>query len=388
VSLRHLALAGVLALGAAQPVLAAPVADAHIAMLGARLFPLLTAAESGPGNGLKAAPFLAQRVARIDACQHAPACVMEAAQWNEAERNALAGEIEGILARHPAPAGVVPDDGVRSGVERELLGLNSILKVYGLGEKPRYPAIDGPKDAIGSPDFTATVASVVMLGEAVSHDPATALDPSMALALALLDANNRDEAIAFDPLDSRYNKAAAQRVAKVDWARYRYTAILVLGVGPEDTGTNLSPLSKLNVRMAAQRYADGLAPFVLLSGANVHPRGTRHVEAVEMARALMERFGVPADSIIMDPYARHTTTNLRNATRRLVSLHMPLDRDMLVISNVDHIRAINSPAFVERNMHELGYQPGKVTGQPGPNDLAFRPNPQSLRNDPLDPLDP
>jgi hypothetical protein len=32
-----------------------------------------------------------------------------------------------------------------------------------------------------------------------------------------------------------------------------------------------------------------------------------------MKHDLMARFGIPADSIIVDAHARHTTTNMRNA---------------------------------------------------------------------------
>ena len=105
-------------------------------------------------------------------------------------------------------------------------------------------------------------------------------------------------------------------------------------------------------------------------------------------RALIERFGVPANAIVVEPYARHTTTNLRNATRRLIAMKAPLDRDALIVSNIAHSQSIGSPGFVERNRRELGYQPGEVRGRVSPNDLAFRPSRDSLRVDPADPLDP
>ena len=120
----------------------------------------------------------------------------------------------------------------------------------------------------------------------------------------------------------------------------------------------------------------------------MHPRETRFVEAVEMRRALIERYGVPAHAIVIEPYARHTTTNLRNSTRLLMSMKAPMDRDALVLSDPRHIDAVESDEFVARNQRELGYQPGRVGERTSPFDIAFRPSPDSARVDPLDPLDP
>lgn len=354
------ALAGVALIAA--PASAATVGDAHLAALANRLFPSLQ------GRMLAGDA----RMRRITACAGAPPCLVEAAILTNAERDTLV-----------AAAGARGED-----VRREVAGLNELLRVYGVGKLPRYPLIDGSDEAFGSPAFAAKVADAVMLANAQADDPAMAGDPSLSLAVALLDVNDKDAAIAFEPLDQRYNAGALAAARRTGWARYRYTAILVLGVGPEDLTTPLSARAKVNVRLAAARYAEGLAPFIIVSGSAVHPRDTPHVEALEMRRALIERFGIPAAAIVVEPYARHTTTNLRNATRRLVALRAPLDREMLVVSNTAHIDAIASPAFVARNQRELGYQPATVGERIDPVAIAVRPSSQSLRIDPIDPLDP
>ena len=128
--------------------------------------------------------------------------------------------------------------------------------------------------------------------------------------------------------------------------------------------------------------------LIILSGASVHPKGTRFVEAVEMRKALIERFGVPAESIIIEPYARHTTTNLRNVTRRLIAMGAPLDKDALIVTYTNQSRYIESAEFASRNQKELGYLPGTVGARLSPTELIFRPSAKSLRIDPLDPLDP
>ncbi len=160
------------------------------------------------------------------------------------------------------------------------------------------------------------------------------------------------------------------------------------GVGPEDGGTTLSPRSKLHALLAAQRYHQGMAPFILVSGSAVHPRGSKVVEAVELRRALVERFAVPADRIILEPYARHTTTNLRNATRRMVALGIPVDRQSLIVTDAEQSRYIEGEIFATRNRAELGYLPGTVGRRLSAYDLEFRPARESLRHDPRDPLDP
>jgi len=352
---------GALLLLLAAPAPAAPARDVHLATLAARLFPHL--------RGLPTSP---ARQRRRDACAGRAACLVEAAVWRDDERESMARR--------------APDDA--EAIRREIDGLNEVLRVYGVGKLPRYPLVDGSDEPFGSPAFAAKVADAAMLADVQRDDPAVAGDYSLSLALALLDANDKDAAVAFEPLDARFNAAALAKARGVDWSRFRYAAIVALGVGPDDLVTPLSARGKVNVRLAAERFAQGLAPFIIVSGSAVHPRDTRHVEAFEMQRALIDRFGVPAAAIVVEPYARHTTTNLRNATRRLHALGAPLSQDVLVVSNVGHIDAIVSPAFATRNQAELGYQPGTITRRPSPNEAVFRPLAASLRYDPIDPLDP
>jgi hypothetical protein len=362
---------------------AAAVRDQHWTRLADQLFPALV----DLGAAKPGAVVPAERRQRIDACKQDSACVLNASLWTDAEINALAAR----AAKAPASAwrkSSYADDGVQAQISRELRGLNSIIQVYGQGLAPRYPLVDGPIDAVGSTLFNAAVKDALALAKASEDDPALALDASMSLALALLDANDRADAVAFEPLDLAHNGAALGRAHIIDWKLYRYTAIIIPGIGPENPGMALSARGKWNVRLAAKRFADGEAPFIILSGASVHPKGTRFVEAVEMRKALIERFGVPAESIIIEPYARHTTTNLRNVTRRLIAMGAPLDKDSLIVTYTNQSRYIESPEFTSRNLKELGYMPGTINARLSSTELTFRPSAKSLRIDPLDPLDP
>jgi hypothetical protein len=336
----------------------------------------------GPAGG-GAGGHLDARRKRIDACQLAPKCLFYAATWTDGEMDAVAHSV--------APAAKLPaiaDDGVRAQVVRELRGLNAILQVYGVGNQARYPMIDGPVEKPGTPDFKALVADAITLAEAGKNDPALKLDPSLALAIALIDVNERHDAVAFEPLDKAHNAEAFARARGIDWKRYRYTAIIIPGVGPENPAIPLSARGKLHLQLAAARFAQGDVAFIIPSGAAVHPAGSHFVEAVEMRRALIERFHIPADRIVIEPYARHTTTNLRNATRRLAAMGAPLDQPALIVANADQSRYIESPEFAARNPAELGYDPGAVGPRLSPYVLEFRPSARSLRVDPWDPLDP
>src|SRR5947208_3063634 len=77
-----------------------------------------------------------------------------------------------------------------------------------------------------------------------------------------------------------------------------------------------SPLALRQVAPAMERLAlayrdflDGKAPLVLLTGGSVHPPGTPYNEGVMMADELVGK-GVPRDRLLIDPWARHSTTNL------------------------------------------------------------------------------
>ncbi|MFO0548749.1 MAG: YdcF family protein [Polyangiaceae bacterium] len=72
-----------------------------------------------------------------------------------------------------------------------------------------------------------------------------------------------------------------------------------------------------------------LAPFVVMSGGGVYPLGTDQTEAELMRKYALspdsDIEGAPARFVIREPRARHSTTNLRNASRLLMAygLHGP-----------------------------------------------------------------
>jgi hypothetical protein len=373
----------------AQPVsaqaVAKPVGDRVIGALSRRLFPLFDTIGGDPAalDRVKAKPgvatMLAARAGRRTACAEDVTCIAQALVWTPSETSILA---------EATPQGMSSaDDGAAAQARREIEGINGILRTFGLSQVPRYPQIDG-SGPIDSLETRARLQAADWLSRTPRALSVQALDPSVDFALALLDVSDRTDAIGFDPLTGGLNAAAAKRARSLDWKRWRYTAMIVTGVGPETPDTALSPFGKYHVRLAADRFARGDIALIIVTGGRAHPRATRFTEAEQMRAALIERYGVPADAIFIEPYARHTTTNLRNATRLLATLGAPLDRDTLIVCNPGQSEAIASAAFVQRNLTELGYAPGKVGRRLSPTEVEFRPSPLSLRVDPRDPLDP
>ncbi|MEW9855162.1 YdcF family protein [Novosphingobium sp. M1R2S20] len=371
--------------GVAQATGAAAVADTALGALSQRLFPLFTALgrDRTAMTALLARPavreLLSARSERLTGCQQEPGCVAQALIWRESEIAALV---------HAFPAGLpVFDDGVAAQARRELQGANVILGTYGLGQVPTYTTIDGA-GTITPAERRSWLQAAFWMSKAPRLGSVQPFDVSFDFALALLDGSTRTDAIGFMPLNSGMNADAFARARRINWGDFRYTALIVTGIGPELDGMPLSPGGKYHLRLAAQQFARGEAAFIIVSGGRAHPFNTPFAEAVEMRAALIDRYGIPADRIVIDPHARHTTTNMRNAARLLMAMRAPLTQNTLVVCNPIQSKNIASPAFVARNERELGYQPGVAGGRVSLTALEWRPAASSARIDPRDPLDP
>lgn len=369
------------------PAQAGAVRDVVAEGLSQRLFPIMDrlGQDTAAIHALKGSPGMADllrlRQQRTEACGMDPACVAQALLWTADETSAF---ISAVAALKPLPAF---DDGAAAQARREIEGINIIIRTYALGGVPPYPLIDGA-GTIDPQEQLSRLQASALLSRNPRAGSAQALDPSIDYALALLDTSDRTDATGFEPLSGRANAPAMARARKLDWNRYRYSAMIVTGVGPEEPDMPLSPLGKVHVRLAAARFALGDVPFIIVTGGRAHPRATRFTEAEEMRKALIERYAIPADAILIEPYARHTTTNLRNATRLLMAMGAPLERDALIVCNPGQSAYIENPQFVQRNEKELGYQPGQIGARLSPTELVFRPARASARIDPRDPLDP
>ncbi len=361
--------------------------------LDARLFPLLAilAGDAATRASLARDPTwasLAERattgVATARGCAGAASCVaaslLPAAADAEAAKRALI-EVSGAEA-----FALVGDHVLPSGAFMRFAGRPPAEVLAGAWDD----AFARLGELAASYPFALPAERLAPLVEQLASSPAGGplwFEPLERLVVAGLRADGRDEAVRYEPLDDGENAAARARMATTRWSAYRFGAIVVPGQGPEDPEVALSPLGAQRCDVAVERWRAGLAPFLVTSGGHVHPDRTRYAEAIEMKRYLMEKHGVPEDAILVDPYARHTTTNIRNSTRMLLHDGMPPDTAVLVTSDVGqswYMAWLLKP----RCERELGYVPWRGGAALGATDACIRSSPEVLYLDANDPLDP
>jgi hypothetical protein len=102
---------------------------------------------------------------------------------------------------------------------------------------------------------------------------------------------------------------------------------------------------------------------------------------------LMNTLQMPESVIIMEPHARHTTTNLRNAARIMFRYGMPMDKAALTVTVKSQSMYI-SDVMPQRCIKELGYEPYRLGKRLSDTALEFFPNVMSLQIDFDEPMDP
>lgn len=267
-------------------------------------------------------------------------------------------------------------------------GLDTVLEVYGLGKSPLYPKIDSVSFQYSSKYYQYALGVLQNKIVVQGTEQQLFFEPSLHMALSLLYANHKDEAVRYDPLEENENKKAILAIRKNVFADYKYASILVLGGGPENYRDRISIMSKINLAFAVKQYNEGKAPFIIVSGGHVHPFMTPFAEAIEMKKELMQVYNIPEERIIIEPYARHTTTNMRNATRLMMAYGIPLAQKSLVVTNPSHSTYVGSQLFTKRCDTELGYQPVQLYQRLSDTCIEFTGNPQSKHQNPYQPLDP
>ena len=222
-------------------------------------------------------------------------CYAAAMKWTDTEIGAAEKSLRGLYRQNGAVKQMVDGPLRRSGVLvrfkskswEDLLaegwaeaanGINRAIDVYGTGAPPRYPEIDSISFDVKMSEYRRLVqinAQILEEDLEEKEDSMTLFfEPSLRFALALMEANHRDEAGRLEPLELGENAAAVRRMKTVDWARCPYTAIVVPGSGTDRLTWSFSPYGEARVALAAKRFHDGKAPFILVSGGYVHPNQT------------------------------------------------------------------------------------------------------------------
>ncbi len=279
-------------------------------------------------------------------------------------------------------------DFVKKCWEANARAMNRILAVYVNGDKPAYPKIDAGDFRPNDPKYFQEIKKLLKsLSDQTKNSKTPAYNNLMLASLKILLMNGRDEAIRYEPLEKGWNKGAVKQLAKTDWQKYKYSVILVPGLGPEEVGLRLDPNGAKRCDSAAKRYFAGLAPFVVASGGHVHPNKTPFAEAVEMKKYLIEVCKVPSNAILIEPHARHTTTNLRNLNRIIYRFKIPAHKKVLIVTDVSQSTYILGK-MAKNATRELGYVPYAEIKKVSATETEYLPNELSIHSNPFDPLDP
>ncbi|MGK6352266.1 YdcF family protein [Parapedobacter sp. DT-150] len=331
------------------------------------------------------------------------ACFLDAFKWRDAEVDTLVAlfarqseEDEGFkkklsdrllpsqtygLSNHTTTGHYL-----KKALRQDLLAMNYVIDVYAGGKKPNYPLIDSISFDITKKSFLPLLLDIRQDILRDIRQPHHAFYETLLTAVRLLEINERWDAAQLEPLIALENKKAFEAIQKTDFKKYPYSLLLTLGAGPSIYDQPISPGGMLRSRMAARSYFEGLAPFIVVSGGRVHPYKTPYIEAIEMKKYLMNVLNVPEEAILIDPHARHTTTNLRNTARIMLTYGFPPDQFAIVNSSVPHIDAVEKMA--DRCMKELGYVPYELGKRISDVIIEFKPKREALTIDPDEPLDP
>ncbi|TXK50776.1 YdcF family protein [Pontibacter qinzhouensis] len=336
----------------------------------------------------------------LSSCQDAT-CYASALKWSDQEIASVTKELNSLYIKnkrfkkavtkalqaesyHLKYKGEIDSTTIRKAWEDTALGLNHILDVYVGGTGARYPAIDSISFNTTDPEFLALLQQE--LQQNIHAQEALFYKLPLQAALGALELNGRDEAARYEPLQDGYNRKPYEASKRTVWNKYAYSMILVLGHGPEDPATALDEGGAHYCEVAAKMYKEGVAPFIVVSGGNVHPYKTPFNEAEEMKKYLVTNLGVPDEAVFIEPHARHTTTNLRNISRMIYSFNMPDQKPVLTLTNSDHSQ--HTLTISDRCMRELGYLPFRDMKKISDETNAFFPVPEALRVNPYEPLDP
>ncbi|WP_205511602.1 YdcF family protein [Longitalea arenae] len=274
---------------------------------------------------------------------------------------------------------------VRKAWQADAKGINYILGIYLEGRAPLYPKIDSISFSKNDPAFRDSVAAG--LARLMKDTSSAFFSIPLLLTLEALRLNGRNEAARYEPLFKKENAEAYRRSKKIKWRSYPYSVILVPGLGPEQPDVKLDPNGARRCDSAALRYRAGKAPFIVVSGGHVHPYKTPYCEAVEMKKYLVEVLHIPAAAVIIEPHARHTTTNLRNTSRIVFHFKMPADKPVLIVTDPGQNTYING-AMHNKVIKELGYTPYSAIKKVRANETEYIPSENSCQINSLEPLDP
>lgn len=337
-------------------------------------------------------------------CKNDITCFTAAIQFSEEEITTVSARLASLytsnnalgklVQQHIIPSGnyilfqqLSPKDLLVKAWQQDAQGINFAIAVYAEGKKPNYPNIDSIAFNVKQPGYSRLLYSVNYLVMNECNNAKLFFQPSLTAALHLLEINERNQAADFEPMTAGENKAAVEKIKTTQWGKYKYSLIMIPGAGPEEPAVALSAEGMIRCRLAALQYQKGLAPFIVTSGGKVHPYKTKYCEAVEMKKFMVQELHIPAAAIIIDPHARHTTTNMRNTVRLMFRYGMPFNKPAITCTTRGQSNMIET-TLIARCLKELNEAPYKNGVRLSETEIEFYPLLEALHINPMEPMDP
>lgn len=360
-------------------------------------------------NDAKLSQITAEKINQLSAtlsdCKNNTGCYTDKIKFNENEIETIGQRLKALYSsqkamkdlvqNHLIPSGcyisyadLQPQDLLLKAWEQDAHAVNYAIEVYIEGNAPNYPKIDSISFDVKNKDYPTLLYDIN--NTVLENDRGTKLFfvPSMDYALLALTINDRNRAADFESMEKDCNRAAFNEVKNIQWKEFPYSLILVPGAGPNDPNESLSAVGILRCQVAAQRWKERKAPFIMVSGGKVHPYKTKYCEAAEMKRYLTEELLVPENAIIMEPHARHTSTNMRNCARLMFRYGFPMDKPAITSTTKSQSYYITNDLMQKRCIKELGYSPYRNGERLSETEAEFYPLLNSLQIDADEPMDP
>lgn len=275
-------------------------------------------------------------------------------------------------------------------VEEMMIGINQIIDTYVAGIDPRYPNLDKVSFNVTSLAYKTLLKKLVADLHCDIDKYTLFYQPFLNFALGALKLNNRDEAARFVPLKDGENAKAYQNIQSIVWDDYQYSMIVVLGDAPNSAGDlpNISLGGMERCDYAVTLFKQGKAPLIAFTGSNVAPFQSKYHEAIEMKKYVMTKYNIPENKILVDPHARHTTTNVRNIGRIVYYYGIPAAKKAILSTSKSQSNYVVSSKFLTRCKNELSHTPLTIFSRLSDRDIEFTPKIEVLHLDSSDPLDP
>ncbi|WP_460538517.1 YdcF family protein [Echinicola sediminis] len=345
---------------------------------------------------------LSQLAASLQDCGNEALCYPSSLPFTSEEIDVIAARLQEITQRHQALQRMVQDHLIPSGMYQQQANpdialflaaawrldaatVNHIIDVYAKGEKPNYPKIDSLGMNLNSYSYKANIQALNELTYAKYGTSTLFFHPSLGYAMDALAMARMERAGDFEPLEELENRQAYLQAQRTLWDAFKYPLILIPGAGTDNYLDSISSGGVLRCKLAALEFEKGTAPFIMVSGGYVHPYKVQKNEAIEMKRYL-RKLGIPESAIIIEPHARHTTTNMRNAARLMFRYGFPMDRPSITVTTPAQSHFIEN--MLERCVRELGYHAYTNGNRISKTILEFNPSILSLQVDYDEPLDP